>query len=197
MKRHPNPPHGFTLIEMLIVITIVGILMALGASSYQDWINNSRVRSAATSISQGIQLARATAIKNNTRASFDFTGTIAGTTTTADWAVCRNTVNANAGNRPCLAADIVEQYAATGRASQVLVTLTTGPSCLEFNGLGRRSNTARCSSADTKIDISFPAAGTCQTAGGKIRCLQITSNGNGTTRMCDPALVKTSNPAGC
>lgn len=197
MKLHTHhSPRGFTLVEMLIAVSIVGILMAVGASSYQTWINNTRVRSVATSISQGIQLARATAIKNNSRASFDFTGTIAGNTTTADWAVCDNTVNANPGNRPCLAADIVEQFAATGKSSQLLVTFT-GTSCMEFNGMGRRNTTARCNSNSGQIDITYPAAGTCENAGGKVRCLRITTDSAGTTRMCDPALSQAVNPAGC
>lgn len=197
MKRQLHLYRGFTLLEMLIAVAIVGILMAVGASSYQDWMNNARVRSAATSISQGIQLARATAIKNNVRASFDFTGTVTGTATTADWAVCENTVNANAGNRPCLPADIVEQHAATGSASKLLVTLTSGTSCMEFNGMGRRSSTTRCNSSTNQIEVTYPSAGTCQTAGGNIRCLRINTDSMGTTRMCDPALSQSVNPAGC
>lgn len=187
-------PQGFSLIELILAITIIGILLAIGIPSYRTWIQNSKIRAAATSISQGIQLARATAIKNNARASFDFTNSFTGTITKADWAVCSDT-----NSLPCLGTNVLDQFSSSGQLTNIQVEVVGGGTCIEFNGMGRRSVTARCNNANAeiRINITHPTAGTCVENGGDIRCLRVTSTRAGTTRMCDPSQSRASNPAGC
>ena len=61
---------GFTLVELLVGITIFGLTMSLSMSSYREWIQNSRIRNVAESIQSGLQLARAEAVKRNTPVQF-------------------------------------------------------------------------------------------------------------------------------
>lgn len=61
---------GFTLVEMLIVIAIIGIATALGLPSYRAWIHNTQARNAAESIQGGLQKARAEAVKSNKNVEF-------------------------------------------------------------------------------------------------------------------------------
>lgn len=67
-------PLGFTLIEMMIVITILAISMALGIPSYRTWVQNTQIRNAAESIQNGLQRARTEALVRNTNVAFALIG---------------------------------------------------------------------------------------------------------------------------
>jgi prepilin-type N-terminal cleavage/methylation domain-containing protein len=58
-------PLGFTLIELMIAITVAVILAALGAMSMRDFFLRSRLRSAADDLTGQIALARAEAMRMN------------------------------------------------------------------------------------------------------------------------------------
>ena len=61
---------GFTLIEMMITIAIFSITLTFGVSSYRTWVQNTQIRNAAESIQNGIQRARAEAVKCNANVAF-------------------------------------------------------------------------------------------------------------------------------
>jgi len=43
LKRPRGPAHGFTLIELMIVLAIVGVVAAYAIPAYQDYLSRSRV----------------------------------------------------------------------------------------------------------------------------------------------------------
>jgi type IV fimbrial biogenesis protein FimT len=59
-------PRGFTLIEMLVVITISAILVAMAIPSFQGLVRSSRISSSANSFIAAIDLARSEAIRRAT-----------------------------------------------------------------------------------------------------------------------------------
>jgi type IV fimbrial biogenesis protein FimT len=169
--------HGVTLIELIIGIAIVAILMTLGAPSFRDWIQSSQIRNAAESIQNGLQIARAEAVRQNTFVQFVLTG--------ADWQVGCVTPS---GTCP---ANIQSRSSAEGSANAVV---TADQATIIFSGMGRVTPVP---AADIDIDITNPSGGSCVSAGGQMRCLRIVVSTGGQVRMCDTALALSDYPQGC
>jgi type IV fimbrial biogenesis protein FimT len=60
---HTKAQRGFTMMELIVVISIVGILMAIGAPSYKYITTANRVSSEVNGLLGDMQFARAEAIK--------------------------------------------------------------------------------------------------------------------------------------
>ena len=56
---------GFTVIELLTVMVVVGVMVALAAPSMRDLIVRTRLKTAATDLHSSLTLARSEAIKRN------------------------------------------------------------------------------------------------------------------------------------
>lgn len=56
---------GITLVELLIVISIIAIVALWGYPEYERFVRDSRVRSGATDLLQNMKLAKALAMKEN------------------------------------------------------------------------------------------------------------------------------------
>jgi type IV fimbrial biogenesis protein FimT len=67
MKRRTR---GFTLIELMMSIFVLGILTALAVPSFTGMINRNRLASQANELLGGIQYARTEAIRTNAKVTF-------------------------------------------------------------------------------------------------------------------------------
>ena len=80
IARHPGLPQGgFTLIELVIVMTIVGAIIVVALPAMNDTIVNQKVKGAANELYFDLSYARSEAIKRNTavqviRTGSDWTG---------------------------------------------------------------------------------------------------------------------------
>lgn len=63
---------GFTLIELMVVIAIVGIIAGLSIPAFTSSIMQGRVKTVAYEVYQDVYLAKTEAIKRNTPAYVDF-----------------------------------------------------------------------------------------------------------------------------
>lgn len=63
---------GMSLIEMIVVMTIIGLMAAIGLPSMQQWLDRYQVRTAATEIAAAIQLQRMRAVSQNRDFSIAF-----------------------------------------------------------------------------------------------------------------------------
>jgi type IV fimbrial biogenesis protein FimT len=61
---------GFSLIEIAIALAIVSVLVVLSTPAITDFLVNSRIRSSAEAIANGLRQARMEAVKRNTAVQF-------------------------------------------------------------------------------------------------------------------------------
>jgi prepilin-type N-terminal cleavage/methylation domain-containing protein len=63
---------GFTLLELCIAVALVSILAAIAIPNYIGWLPKRHLRSSAIDVQAAIQLAKMTAIRENTSVSVKF-----------------------------------------------------------------------------------------------------------------------------
>jgi type IV fimbrial biogenesis protein FimT len=185
-------PRGFTLIEILITLSIVGIVLALGAPAFGEWIQNTQLRSAAESMLTGVKLARTEAAKSNCASHFQLTDT-GGTLSTAGpyWLVISDAViDGVTGTVKCDDTQpqiIRSRVSVDGTANAVYAA---SEDHADFDSLGRISG-------DLVVDVTNPTGGACVASSGPMRCLRIIVTAGGQARMCDPAVTDTSDSRKC
>lgn len=149
--------HGFTLIEVLVVLTVLGIMLGVGIPSFKNFIAQQRVKSTAYEIATSLLIARSEAIKRN--ASVTVTP-VTGSDWTSGWKVAVG------------ATTLQTQSSVTG----ITVNTTKAPTSITFQGTGRptagtvsywevassvtTSITGRCVRLDT-AGVSSTSSGTC------------------------------------
>lgn len=69
---HSKCTRGFTLIELITIMVIVFILLAAGIPAIMDWVPDMRLRSAIRNIKSDVEMAKSTAIRENTSCALVF-----------------------------------------------------------------------------------------------------------------------------
>ncbi|MEF8756129.1 MAG: GspH/FimT family pseudopilin [Accumulibacter sp.] len=184
-----NAHRGFSLTELIVGIVILGVLMAMAVPRFSDWLRNARIRSSAEAIQNGLQLARAEAVRRNATVRFQLVSAIDDTcalaTTGPHWVVSMDNPAGQCATAPSdTAAPRIIQVRNRAEGSQQ-TQVAAGQSAFVFNGLGRLIPVP---AANVAIDVSNTTGGTCVASGGSVRCLRLVVSVGGQIRMCDPAL---------
>ena len=194
---------GFSLVELMVTVSVLGILMLSALPSLRTWLDNTRIRNAADALQDGLQQARAEAVKQNRNMSFWL---VAGSdpavlandctlsSTSGSWVVSVNSPLAHCGDDPSNTSSpmIVTKRAVGDAGGRVAVTAVSGSastasSSLVFNGFGRVSGTGGI----TQITVTGTGSAT-------YRALQVTISPSGQVRMCDPdPNLSSSDPRKC
>ncbi len=69
-----NNLRGYSLIELVVALVIMGILLSLALPNYSNYMRDAKLRSAAEVFLSGIQLARSEAVRRNTQVELVLTG---------------------------------------------------------------------------------------------------------------------------
>jgi type IV fimbrial biogenesis protein FimT len=157
--KRMRKPNGFSLIELAVALTILTIAVMIGLPSFQEWIRNAQIRTAAESIKNGLQAARMEAIKSNTPVSFSLIN---------DGSTFWQIVDARTNTT-------LQQSAEN--FNQVTIDPTPG-SRFAFNGLGRQWTTIPPNTQIASVNVSLPAV-------PNTRPLRVTVSTGGQIRLCD------------
>ena len=68
----PHRAHGFTLLELMIVIVIIGLVLALSPPLFSAGVTSAEQRAVARSVAQTLRFARSEAIANRTDVGVEF-----------------------------------------------------------------------------------------------------------------------------
>jgi type IV fimbrial biogenesis protein FimT len=186
---------GFTIIEVVIAITIMGFLLAAVMPSAGAWIRNSRLRTAAESISVGMQQARNEAVRRNQPVGFFLVSDADGMSMTdgcalssisSGWVVALTSPEGKcATDRDTFVAVRPPGDTALGLSVLAKDPLGGNATTVMFNGYGQISNATPLYC----IKVSNPGDATT-------RRLNIAVTAGGQIRMCDPA-VAADDPRAC
>jgi len=131
---------GFSLVELMVVVTVIAVLMALVAPSYQKMIERNRLKEATQGFKSDVQLARMEAIKRSRDTIFHRTAGDDG-----DWCYGISTVACDCEQADDTAIDFCDVKRISG-ASFPVVSLATGSTSV-FDS--RRGTSAQLSSVFT------------------------------------------------
>ena len=180
MLIFPKSVAGITLIELMIAITILSILLIAGLPESFKWMQNTRIRTAAESVSNGLQLARGEAVRRNTKVEFVLTSD-----PPVNAGVSTNTTGPN-----WVVRDLTGTFIQGAAETSPNVVITSGSPNVVFNGLGRVTLGANT------IQVTNPTGGAC-IAAGPMRCLNIVVQIGGQIRMCDPSITAAGDTRKC
>ena len=203
VTRHGRPTaaraaaaRGFTLIELMVTITLLGILISLSLPSFTTWIRNSQVRTVSEALQTGLRTAQAESVRRNRQVVMSFTNDANPTlnpTTVANgknWSI--QTVASPFINNN------VTEFVRAGVLTDVAsgVSITGAPKAICFNADGRlmaptgSAATADCVGTPAAFQVLHPASD---------RKLNVTVAVGGQVRMCDPQrpALSTASPDGC
>jgi type IV fimbrial biogenesis protein FimT len=176
-------PAGFSLIELMIVLSVLGILFAVGMSAFGRLLHNIEIRSSAEGLRAGIQKARTEAVTRNALVRISFSN-VSGRPAWTLGCVrstlrCPATISSYSAN-----ADTQIRWGSARSNDQIALSqaLAPGnrlPSGVTFNALGGAPGVE--SSADAmRIDVAH-------LVNERARRLVLMITAAGAVRLCDPS----------
>jgi type IV fimbrial biogenesis protein FimT len=171
MKAFPKAKSaGFTLVEVMIVVAVLAVLAGMALPSFIQMLRNSEISTAAESVTNGLQRARAEAVARNAKMQFVLG---AGTSWTVDYVT-----------KPVPTDPPIDSRASIDSKNVTLATVPSTSTIITFNQLGQVvTPNADASLPFTQITFNAPAG---------YRSLRVTIGAGGNARVCDPSLPSTN-----
>jgi type IV fimbrial biogenesis protein FimT len=194
---------GVTLIELLVGISIFGLLMVMAAPGLGEWMANARVRGSAEALSASLQFAKGEAVARNARVRFQLTSSLGAdcaiNTTGPHWVVNidpDSNAAAVVGNCDVAMSDTAAPRVLSrhnGREGGANTVVDGSASTLVFNGLGRVTPVP---AGDVVFDVRGANEADCVANGGTRTCLRVIVSAVGQVRTCS-ASVSSPHPEAC
>ena len=178
---------GLTLVELVVAMALLVILLFVATPDFSAWINNTRVRSVAEGMQNGVRLAQAEAVRRNRTVAFFLTNA----EPAIDAVPVANGVNWGIRTTTLFADDVAEFVRGAAAAEVGTGVAIVGPAAICFNAAGQQVTVAAegCAAAVTNYDVTRAVAD---------RRLRIVVSMGGRVRMCDPdKVLSDANPDGC
>jgi len=175
---------GFTIVEVMITLVVLGILIMFGAPEFAAFLQNQKTRAAADAVLSGLQTARAEAVQRNLPVQFKLTGATA-VPPNSSWTVSESVSGTVIQTRSSDEGTAVVTVTAVDLLANPVTTVT-------FSPIGGVTSNADATAALRKIDLANPMA-----APGNARSYRLLVSGGGSLRMCDPNVTVANDPRYC
>ncbi|MEO5735228.1 MAG: GspH/FimT family pseudopilin [Rubrivivax sp.] len=186
---------GFTLVELMVTIALLGTLLALAAPAFGDWIRGARVRTIADALQTGARLAQAEAVRFNRQVVFFLTNDSTCSAATAAaangnfWAI--RTIGLTAG-------DPVRTVQCGTLADSAPGVSISGPTAICFNSAGRQTINAAPGAGGATCVLPPTGRSIYDVTASGARPLRVQISLGGQVRQCDPArTLSAAAPDGC
>ena len=196
----PRSISGLTLIELLIAIVLLALLTAIAMPAYSNWMLNLKVRNAAESIQNGLNMARTEAIRRNRNVRFQLVNNLTAScvlsASASNWVISLDDTTglcnhaASATTAPRL---IQKRASGDGSTFATVATINSNNTATStnviFDGQGQLVASATPITV-INFDTSINASAS--------RNLRLTiANPGGQIRLCDPNVSPQTDPRGC
>lgn len=197
---------GFTLLELIVTISIAALLAAAAIPAFGTWISNAKVRSVAESLQNSLRLAQTEALSRGQQIVVVLTnGTPAWDSTPVangkNWAVHAQPL-ANSADATATASATTHPFIEGSTYATRQGIAITGPALLCFNASGRlvsstsvavpNAGGATCAVAPVTYEVKHGTTASVD------RVYRVTVSLGGKVRMCDAnKTLSSSNPDGC
>ena len=176
---------GFTLIEMLIAVALIGILSAATLPGFSGFLNGQKVNLAANNVYTAMQLTKASAIQQNARMALVFEPTL------GSWCIFNRTEEptstACSWTSNTLETGVLRKYIEPMPIGLAIAVLPASATQITYDGLGRVVPNSDASATITNVTVTMP------TDPGRANTVQLS---NGIVRLCDP-LKAVGDPQAC
>lgn len=196
---------GFSLIEMLVGLVILALLLTFGMPQYAIFLANAKLRATADNLANGLQTARAEAVKRNARVEMVLTdeqpipvlvNALPASTSGMNWVVreyvpATDTYNFVEGRLG---------MEGSGQVDATPVTITSNSTDASYDGRISFNGFGALSTAQTiTFQITNPSGGACDTVAvrGPMRCLNVNVSPGGQIRVCDPKVTDAKDTRVC
>jgi type IV fimbrial biogenesis protein FimT len=164
---------GFTIVELMVAVTIAAILLSIAAPAMRSFIENARIRATSESLQSGLDLARNEAVRQNRAVEF--------VSRPAGWVIR-------------LSGTVAVMHTASGKEGRKGISLTISPANatrITYDPFGRVTPNADGSASLTRIDIDSSSP----PSSGIYRPLSVQLQATGAPRVCDPSVGTTDSKA--
>lgn len=193
---------GFSIIELMVSITLMAILVMVAAPALSTYTENSKLRGVTEAFMAAVQNARTEAIRRNQDVELVLTtadpiaanvATTALSSTAGNWLVRAKTADTTPPTYDFVQGKSRLEGSGVDGTTSIQLTATvssTAQSSVSFNGTG-------ATALGAPWVVNFTSASAACAPTGPIRCLRVRVSASGQAKSCDPLATAANDTRAC